>query len=235
MARPEHGDRRSPRIDPPSNRERLVPRRWMMIAAVVFGIVPATNADGGPGQRFLIHKNGTRAYATPRTTAPVVMRLNRGDRVIEWRRQGGWVKVSRLGTVGEDGWVRISRLRSEARKIDIEASRSGHFFVEANVNGTPIRFLVDTGATAVVLAPDDAEKLGFNEDSLEFGARLRTASGIVPAAPMVLDEIRIGPLRMGKVRAAVNSSAMPFSLLGMSFLGRLRGYEVVGRRLVLRW
>lgn len=206
-----------------------------IVALAVLGLALATNAYAGPGKRYHVRMDGTKVYEAPSATAPVIMQLNQGDRVMEWRRQGQWVKVSRIGAVGKDGWVRISRLRTEARKIEIEANPDGQFFVKATVNGKAMRFLVDTGATHVVLRPKDAGRLGFNKDKLEFSISAQTAGGVVRAAPVVLDEIKIGPLKVRDVAGAVNKRSMPYSLLGMTFLRRLRGYEVRGTRLVMRW
>lgn len=200
-------------------------------------LVFTASASASPGQRYDVRKDGTKVYQAPRADAPVVTRLNKGDRVIEWRRQGAWVNVSQMGTVGKDGWVRISRLRTEASEIGINMSPRGHFQVQATVNGRAIDFLVDTGATQVVLRPEDAQKLGLNLSELNFSQRARTPGGIIRVAPIILDEIRIGQLTIRNVSAGVNqkSGGIRSSLLGMSFLNRLRGYEVRGKRLVLRW
>lgn len=117
----------------------------------------------------------------------------------------------------------------------IEAGSHGHFLVEAYINGTPIDFLVDTGATEVVLNMRDAAKLGFRPGNLNFTQRFRSANGIVRAAPVTLRELRIGQLQLFDLRASVNEAPLDISLLGMSFLKRLRSYEVANGRLILRW
>lgn len=126
------------------------------------------------------------------------------------------------------------RGQTEAGVIRFPASRGGHFIVEADVDGTPIRFLVDTGATDVVLSPGDARRLGFDLSSLAFTRRYRTANGLVMGAPVSLRQISLGPIIMTNVRASVNQAGMSHSLLGMSFLGRLSGYEVSDQTLTLR-
>ena len=204
---------------------------------ILLGFTLAMPSNAGPGQRYDVQKDNTKVHSSPSATAPVVMRLNKGDRVIEWRRQGSWVKISRLGAVGRDGWIKIFRLRPEASEIEIKMSPNGHFLLQATVNGKAIEFIVDTGATHVMFRPEDAKKLGFNEGELEFSQRANTAGGVVRVAPVVLDEIKIGLLTVSNVAAGVNkqSGGIETSLLGMSFLTRLRGYEVVGKRLILRW
>ena len=110
----------------------------------------------------------------------------------------------------------------------------GHFVVEAEIDGVPVRFLVDTGASDVVLSPADAERLGFNLGDLAYTRRYRTANGTVAGAPVSLGQVRLGPIAMDDVRASVNGADMRRSLLGMSFLDRLSGYEIAGDTLTLR-
>ncbi|MEQ8228627.1 MAG: TIGR02281 family clan AA aspartic protease [Rhodospirillales bacterium] len=117
--------------------------------------------------------------------------------------------------------------------VTIRAGDHGHFVAEARVNGVAIRFLVDTGASEVVLSPRDAERLGFDLDKLAFNRTYQTANGTVTGAPVRLEEIRIGSITVKDVRASVNGAEMKRSLLGMSYLGRLGGYRVEDDRLTL--
>jgi aspartyl protease family protein len=117
----------------------------------------------------------------------------------------------------------------------IEPGAGGHYVVDAMVNGAPITFLVDTGASSIVLTMADAEHLGFRPESLRFTQRFVTANGEVRGAPVVLREIRIGQFSLYDVPASVNEAPLSVSLLGMSFLRRLNGYGVEDGRLVLRW
>jgi len=124
--------------------------------------------------------------------------------------------------------------RIEGGNVVIRKASNGHFVVEADVDGTEIIFLVDTGASDVVISPDDAKRLGFNLDTLKFTKIYQTANGTVYGAPIRLGRLSIGPLQIRDVRASVNGAAMNSSLLGMSFLERLSGYEVRGNSLVLK-
>jgi clan AA aspartic protease (TIGR02281 family) len=117
----------------------------------------------------------------------------------------------------------------------IEAGPHGHFLVEAVVNGVPIDFLVDTGASHIVLSVQDARKLGFTANQLQFTQQFQSANGTVRGAPVELRELRIGQLRLFDLEASVNGGPLPISLLGMSFLQRLSSYEVARGRLILRW
>jgi aspartyl protease family protein len=117
----------------------------------------------------------------------------------------------------------------------VDAGAGGHFVIEAVVNGVPLSFLVDTGASDVVLTLDDAAALGFEPHSLDFNRRYHTANGVVRAAPVSLRELRIGQFSLYDLEAAVNEAPIGISLLGMSFLERLAGYQVDDGRLILRW
>ncbi len=121
------------------------------------------------------------------------------------------------------------------RTLRIRADRSGHFLLDADVDGTTVRFLVDTGASDVVLTPEDGERLGLRLRDRDFTLSYRTAGGIVRAAPIELRAIRIGALTVRNVPAAINSQSIGVSLLGISFLKRLDGYAVERDSLILRW
>src|SRR5438309_3825718 len=82
------------------------------------------------------------------------------------------------------------------------ANPQGHVLVDAYVNGAPVRFLVDTGATMVVLTAKDAAAAGFGRGDLDFTMRTSTAYGVARAAPITLRELRIDQLLVGDVTAA---------------------------------
>jgi aspartyl protease family protein len=113
-------------------------------------------------------------------------------------------------------------------------SADGHFYIDAKVNGQSVRFLVDTGASDIVLSPADAERSGFDRSELAFNRQYQTANGIGWGAPVVLRSIEAGAIRFRGVAASVNDAAMSESLLGMGFLDRLSGFEFRGDSLILR-
>ena len=117
----------------------------------------------------------------------------------------------------------------------VQPGAGGHYVVEAMVDGAPVTFLVDTGASDIVLTMADAERLGFQPATLRFTQRFATANGEVRGAPVVLREIRVGQFSLFNVPASVNEAPLRVSLLGMSFLRQLDGYGVENGRLVLRW
>ena len=131
--------------------------------------------------------------------------------------------------------AQMVRTTAMGTEMVIPAGRNGHFLVTAEVEDVEILFLIDTGASQVILTAEDAERLGHRVDSLEFSARFQTANGAIWGAPLLLSELRIGDLEIADVRASVIRAPMSTSLLGMSFLSRLEGYEVGEEGLILRW
>jgi aspartyl protease family protein len=105
------------------------------------------------------------------------------------------------------------------------ADRRGHVVLDAVVNGAPVRFLVDTGATMVALTLKDARAAGLGPGDLVFSIKTSTANGVARAAPIRLREVRINQLAVDDVEAAVVEN-LAISLLGQSFLTRLDGYEM---------
>src|SRR4051794_14923455 len=114
------------------------------------------------------------------------------------------------------------------------ANRQGHIVLEAAVNGTPVKFLLDTGATMVVLTVSDAAAAGIGRSSLSFTGRANTANGVIRTAPVTLREVRLGPFSAENVSAAVIEN-LETSLLGVSFLKRLQSYEMRDGVLTITW
>jgi aspartyl protease family protein len=117
--------------------------------------------------------------------------------------------------------------------MTIRASEDGHFYAEGQINDVPMRFLIDTGASGVVLTPDDAERAGFHPDTLSYTGYYGTANGTGRGAPVTLASLKVGKITIEQMQASVNRVSMSNSLLGMSFLKKLRGFRVEGSTLVL--
>ena len=109
----------------------------------------------------------------------------------------------------------------------------GQFHVDALIGATAVRFVLDTGASEVMLSLADARRLGYDTGGLSYTRLYRTANGTVRAAPLTLPAIDIGPIRLVDVDASVLETDAESSLLGMSFLKRLSGYRVEGPTLTL--
>lgn len=121
----------------------------------------------------------------------------------------------------------------EGGAIEVPRAPDGHYYLTLTINGTPIPFMVDTGASGMVLAAADAERLGIAVESLAFLGEANTANGVVRTARVTLPEVELGPFRNRDFRAFVTEGALEQSLLGMDYLGQFR-MEFDGGKLVLR-
>jgi len=120
-------------------------------------------------------------------------------------------------------------------EVRIRKRLDGHFTANVEINGAKISMIVDTGASTIVLRPEDAKKAGIDVGRLTYRVPVLTANGRTLAARVRLEEASIGPLDRTKVDALVaQPGALTQSLLGMSFLSRLRSYEFSGDFLTLR-
>ena len=114
------------------------------------------------------------------------------------------------------------------------ANTQGHVLLEADVNGTPVHFLLDTGATQVALTLNDAAAAGLGRSDLAFKSTVATANGPARVAPVTLREVRIGQFSTGDVPAVVIEN-LGISLLGQSFLKRLDSYEMRDGLFTVNW
>ena len=120
------------------------------------------------------------------------------------------------------------------RKTRIKMDPSGHFVTTAKMNGRRVEVLVDTGATTVAINKSTARRLGIFLKASDFKHKVNTANGTTKAAAVMIDRIEIGRVKVRNVRAAVLSDrALDNTLLGMSFLGQLKGFEVKNQQLIL--
>ena len=118
-------------------------------------------------------------------------------------------------------------------ELIVNLSQDGHFYLNVKVNGVPVRFMIDTGASDTVLSLDEAKKVGIDVQKLRFNKIYQTANGKSFGASVVLDKITIADVVFRDVAASVNSAEMGTSLLGMSFLRQFRKYEFYQDRLLL--
>jgi aspartyl protease family protein len=122
---------------------------------------------------------------------------------------------------------------SESGVIEVERASDGHFHVRMEVNNVPVRFLVDTGASEIVLSRRDAERVGIDVGALNFMGRALTANGVVETAQIRLGVMKLGDLTETGVRASVSAGGLDTSLLGMSGLDRFAKVEISGDRMRL--
>ena len=117
---------------------------------------------------------------------------------------------------------------------ELTKAADGHYWAQGDVDGTAVRFLVDTGASTVALTGDDARRLGFDPQSLTYDVPVHTASGATHAARIHLSSLSVGGARVEDVDAMVVNQGLTTSLLGMSYLGRLSRFEATPQALILR-
>ncbi|MGC9371171.1 MAG: retropepsin-like aspartic protease family protein [Paracoccaceae bacterium] len=122
---------------------------------------------------------------------------------------------------------------AEDRRIEVPRAPDGHYYLMLEINGAPVRFVVDTGASDLVLTREDAARVGLDHGELAYLEEARTANGVVRTARVRLDEVRLGPVVDENMRAVVNGGEMDTSLLGMNYLQRYSRMEFVGDRLIL--
>ena len=116
----------------------------------------------------------------------------------------------------------------------IARDAGGVFGVMGMANGKPVRFMVDTGASETVLSPEDAQRLGVDLSGLKFDIPSETANGVGYGARYELDRLSVGDIAFDKVPVIINQASMSSSLLGQTFLKRLKSVEVKGDKLYLR-
>jgi aspartyl protease family protein len=127
-----------------------------------------------------------------------------------------------------------SRQTSSGGTLTVRSDMRGHFKVEGRVDGRRMDFLVDTGATVIAIPEREAARLGIHPARREYTAQIKTANGTVQAAPTRLNMVEVGGIVVRDVQAVVMpDQALSENLLGMSFLSRLRRFEVADGRLVL--
>ena len=122
---------------------------------------------------------------------------------------------------------------TDAGQVIIPRGRDGHFHLELQIDNIPVRFMVDTGATAIVLSDRDVERLGIDRDSLVFLGRARTANGEIRTARVTLRDVRLGDFQDGDLVGSVGDGPLGVSLLGMDYLRRFTKIEMTEQQLIL--
>ena len=140
---------------------------------------------------------------------------------------GAIAAVGLWGDIQDDLYPRQASF-DDAGTITIPRGQDGHYRLTLNVNDTPINFVVDTGATDIVLNQADAAAVGLDPENLVFLGRAATANGEVRTARVRLDTVKIGPYTDTSVPAVVNDGDLWQSLLGMGYLQNWGRIEISG-------
>lgn len=188
---------------------------WLCMACCPAQAVDVGLAGVFPGKALLTIDGGAPRTVTVGTTT------------------GEGVKVlsvdSDTATIEADGKKRIlrvgqnvaSRSSGEAgATASLTADGSGHFITTGSINGTAVRFLVDTGATMISLGAGEARRIGIDASKGQL-AMVSTANGQAPVVRVKLDTVRVGDIVLNNVDALVHQQDLPLALLGMSFLNRM--------------
>lgn len=126
-------------------------------------------------------------------------------------------------------------IQTAEHEVVVPQDERGAFVLNAQVNGQPVRFVVDTGATDTVLSPQAAQRLGVDLAKLDFGQSAETANGMGYGAAYTAQSLAVGPIVFGSFPMVINQAPMSSSLLGLTFLNRLDSFEIRDRKLILKW
>lgn len=140
---------------------------------------------------------------------------------------GLWGDISRSSAVPQQSY------EAGIGTVTIPRARDGHYYLTMQINGAAIRFVVDTGASDMVLTRADAQRVGLSPDTLNYLGRANTANGEVRTAFVRLNEVQLGTVRDFDVSAVVNDGDMAQSLLGMGYLQRWGRIEISNNELIL--
>lgn len=191
------------------------------LLALLVGLLPVTciaqdvGLAGIMGSKAMLMINGGEPQAVPvgQTVDGVKVLSIQGDQAtieVGGKKRPLRVGQHAIGAGNGDG----------SDKIIMTADVQGHFFTTGNINGTSVRFLVDTGASMISLGATDARRIGldFNRGQK---ALTNTANGQVVVSKVQLDTVRIAGVTLHNVDALIHQNEMPVALLGMSFLNRM--------------
>ena len=163
-------------------------------------------------------------------------RMNLGKTL---QQAGIWVLIfmGAIAVIGMWSYIQNTLMPKQAmigeNTIVLPRERDGHYYLTLDVNGVPVNFVVDTGATQVVLTQQDAARIGIDVGALAYLGIANTANGTVRTAAVRLDTVTLGTMRDTRVRAVVNDGQMDGSLLGMTYLSRFDSITIKDNQLIL--
>ena len=198
-------------------------RLHFAVAAVAVAAATAAPAQGlslagRMGERALLIVDGRPHTLAVGETAAGVRLLRWSGESVEVER-GGRTHTLHLGAAPSQ--LSATPAPGAGREIIIPAAPGGHFVTRGSINGRSTSFMVDTGATMVSIGRSDAERLGLDlKGALQ--AVTQTANGPVAVQALTLSSVRVGEVELNNVNAIVLPSAMPYVLLGNSWLGRFQ-------------
>jgi aspartyl protease family protein len=152
---------------------------------------------------------------------------------------GIWILIF-MGAIAVFGmWPEIERALTprqavvDGTTVILPRARDGHYYLTLDINGVDVNFVVDTGATQVVLSRQDAVRIGLDPEALSYLGMANTANGVVRTASVRLDTVTLGAITDTRVRAVVNDGQMDGSLLGMTYLNNFDSITIKDGELIL--
>ena len=205
----------------------MIQRRRCVAAALLAAACPwgparastSVSLAGRMGEKALLVIDGqTKMLAAGQASAGVKLVRWQGDEaLIEHEGRTALLRVGGSPAQLAGGAPAVA----QGREIVISAGPGGHFIAGGAINGKPVQFMVDTGATMLAMSQGDAQRLGLDLKNARRGMTL-TANGPVPVQQVSLTRVRVGGVEISNVDAVVLPAAMPHVLLGNSFLGRFQ-------------
>ena len=159
-------------------------------------------------------------------------------RVAQYALIWGFIFVGAIASVGLWPELRNSLVPQQSvvtgtGEVVVPRAYDGHYYLTLDLNGVPTRFVIDTGASEVVLTPQYAGRAGIDVAGLNYNSRAMTANGMVQTASIRLDRVVLGDIEDRQVPAVVNGAPMQESLLGMSYLNRFDRIAIEDGQMVL--
>ena len=189
-----------------------------LLTAGLFPVLAAAQEVGlagimGSKAMLMVNGGEPQAVAIGQSLDGVKLLYVQGDQVVV--EVGGKKRPLRVGQHA----IGVSN-GDGSGKIIMTADGQGHFYTTGTINGTSVRFMVDTGATMISLGATDAKRigLGFNRGQKVMS---QTANGQTVVSKLQLDTVRLGDITLHGVDAVIHQNEMPIALLGMSFLNRM--------------
>lgn len=146
----------------------------------------------------------------------------------KWAQDQGWV----AGEGGETP-AALPQARTEGQALRIPVAADGHYWVEGTINGTPVRFLIDSGASVTALSAKAAQAAGLNFDPNAPGVTMMTANGRIEAQTSSVGTLALGPIRASDLPVVISPSFGEVNVIGMNMLSRLSSWGVRDGEMVL--
>ena len=199
-------------------------RRCLLSAAAMLAMASAAQAQsvtlaGSMGSKALLVIDGQPHTLAVGQSAMGVTLLHLSDGQAQVQR-GGSTATLRLGGAP----ARLAgtpQAAATAREIVLPVGLGGHFMSSGAINGRPVQFMVDTGATVVAISQAEAERIGLDFRNAP-RAMTQTANGAVPVHRVSLNAVRVGEVEVNHIDAIVMPAQMPYVLLGNRFLSRFQ-------------